>query len=353
MGLTSIVEPNLQLDEIHPPPSNPPQAPHLNIIGGAGTFAALGARLHSPPPLSATVAHVIDAGPDFPPSIRSTILSWRTNAIWRSRTDSTTRAWNGYRTATPDRRDFCYLTAKRHVTVDDLPSPLLRSKVYHLICSPDRCIQLVQRLLARRLEHAPHLPRPQFVWEPVPDRCVPDQLPALLSACTYVDVVSPNHHELSSLLSSSAPSLASIESQALHLVSHSLGPRNSSHHDKGPTVVVRAGELGCLIASPHVPSSIWLPSFHVDQARVTDPTGAGNAFLGGLAVGLARGVDVIEAARWGTISASLCIEQVGVPMLSCYNDSDDKRAESWNGQSVQARLDEFRARSLTPVVSPR
>lgn len=38
--------------------------------------------------------------------------------------------------------------------------------------------------------------RPLFIWEPVPDLCVPDQLQACRAALQHVDVISPNHTEL-------------------------------------------------------------------------------------------------------------------------------------------------------------
>jgi hypothetical protein len=38
--------------------------------------------------------------------------------------------------------------------------------------------------------------RPLFIWEPVPDLCVPSELDACRKALSYVDVISPNHAEL-------------------------------------------------------------------------------------------------------------------------------------------------------------
>jgi sugar/nucleoside kinase (ribokinase family) len=76
---------------------------------------------------------------------------------------------------------------------------------------------------------------------------------------------------------------------------------------------------------------------------VVDPTGGGNGFLGGLAVGLVRtDFDVVEAARWGSVAASFTIEQVGMPQLTA---STDDTTELWNGVSVQERLRDFQQRS--------
>ena len=81
-------------DEIH---FRPPIPPVFNILGGAGAYSALGARLLSPPPLSKSVGGIVDAGTDFPLELRETISSWRTSCLLRETPDRlTTRGWNGY-----------------------------------------------------------------------------------------------------------------------------------------------------------------------------------------------------------------------------------------------------------------
>ncbi|CAK7269236.1 hypothetical protein SEPCBS57363_003499 [Sporothrix epigloea] len=69
------------------------------------------------------------------------------------------------------------------------------------------------------------------------------------------------------------------------------------------------------------------------KLRVVDPTGGGNAFLGGFAVAVARGKSLDEAAAWGNIAASFAIEQVGMPVLG----EDAKGRETWNGVRVDDR----------------
>jgi len=83
-------------DEIHPPPSAANQTPQLNIIGGAGTYSAIGARIVSPPPASSRVGWIVDCGSDFPNELRETIASWETGVLLRQRDGLTTRGWNGY-----------------------------------------------------------------------------------------------------------------------------------------------------------------------------------------------------------------------------------------------------------------
>lgn len=56
--------------------------------------------------------------------------------------------------------------------------------------------------------------------------------------------------------------------------------------------------------------------------------------------------DVVEAARWGSVAASFCIEQVGVPTLSTVVESRTCVDEVWNGERVFDRLGEYRRRTL-------
>jgi adenosine kinase len=44
---------------------------------------------------------------------------------------------------------------------------------------------------------------------------------------------------------------------------------------------------------------------------VRDPTGAGDAYRGGLLAGLARGYDIITCAEIGSVAGTYCVEQVG------------------------------------------
>lgn len=84
----------------------------------------------------------------------------------------------------------------------------------------------------------------------------------------------------------------------------------------------------------------WIAPYHQDSTRVVDPIGGGNTFLGGMAVALARGHSLDDAAAWGSVAASFAIEQVGMPHLTGKADG----TEIWNGESVRQRLQAFRSR---------
>jgi sugar/nucleoside kinase (ribokinase family) len=317
-------------------------------MGGAGTFSAIGARLFSPPPQSRSVGWIIDAGTDFPTELKEHISSWETGVLIQPRNAPTTRGWNGY--GENDHRAFKYLTEKKRLTADDLTPELLAAKSFHLICSAVRCGELVQRLKERRAEALGQTSaEPIIVWEPVPDLCTPEELENTKSALKCVDVLSPNHEELGALFDfqhAASVEKWAIEKHAEDLVAGGIGANGNG------VIVVRSGKEGCYIArSGGDETSCWLPAYHTDQKKVVDPTGGGNGFLGGLAVGLVRsGFDVVEAARWGSVAASLCIEQVGMPQLTA--PASAGTSELWNGISVEDRLRELKERTARSSEKP-
>lgn len=365
-----------------------------NILGGAGTYSALGARLFSPGSQSSSIGWIIDQGSDFPETLTTLIDTWETSALYRSDPDRlTTRGWNGY--DEHENRAFRYMTPKKRLTAEDLTPALLSSRSFHLICSPARCRELVLEIKERRsglsTPGGRALPRPIFIWEPVPDLCTTDELLNCTNTLPLVDVCSPNHSELAGFMGDSGidPETGEISTAAIERSCEQL---LGSMPLQSFSLVVRAGEKGCYLArnggrkrkirssgkrkkpAAAIHGSLqpdtdmmalfaglmqdpegsvteeeievdpgvekWIPAFHTDKEKVIDPTGGGNTFLGGLAVGLARGKSLEEAAIWGSIAASYAIEQVGPPMVEKSEDG----VERWNGVSVDQRLEEFQAR---------
>ena len=71
--------------------------------------------------------------------------------------------------------------------------------------------------------------------------------------------------------------------------------------------MVTLGEKGALFHAPG--KSVLLPAFHAGP--VVETTGAGDAFNGGFAVALARGMDPVEAARFGCAVAGISVTRPG------------------------------------------
>jgi 1D-myo-inositol 3-kinase len=74
--------------------------------------------------------------------------------------------------------------------------------------------------------------------------------------------------------------------------------------------IVTDGDRGCLVLWEG--REVQVPAF---TANELDPTGAGDCFLAGFAVGLLRGRDPIEAARFASFCGALAVAQAGVPRL--------------------------------------
>ncbi|KAL1955569.1 hypothetical protein VTO42DRAFT_8448 [Malbranchea cinnamomea] len=340
-----------------------PTPPVKDIIGGAGSYAVVGARIVFGRESSRHVGWVVDTGADFPPSIRDTISSWETNCLMRENpTRLTTRGWNGY--GDNEKRAFKYLTPKIRLDHNSLPVHMVFSKTYHLICSASRCCEIIQGILERRERLLPEvknlLPsasqRPIFVWEPVPDLCRPDELPKFYEAIRLVDVVSPNHSELAGYFGKTEWNFSDPDDQRIveTVVNAGIGL------DGNGLFVVRAGKSGCYGFSRRG-KCLGLPA--CQGLNVVDPTGAGNTFLGALAAALVcprRKIlhEVINSVlgqskawaniceAWGhegnvpaslicaTVAASFVIEQIGMPVLSVAEGQEER----WNGMSYTERL---------------
>lgn len=400
------------IDEIEWPDNKHPT--QTNLIGGAGTYASLGCRLAlSPailhnPTLPESVSWIVDTGTDFPPSCIAAINSWRTNCIFRNDpTRLTTRAWNGY--GPGDFRAFKYVTPKRRLEVSDLDRRQLQAQSFHMVCSAERCRTLVGELSEARthLSQETKPDSPVIIWEPIPDLCTPEELIKVRNAAANCTVISPNHDELRTFFEPHEAEQSSQEELVLKLMGWncpsedtSLDPStdniNGVHRPffsniQTPICIIREGANGSTAylrisgSSTHtsIPQvlSIHLPAFHTAQAsaRVIDPTGGGNTYLGALAIALTRPFHdklptavssyfdavkinhldaplpstdhtralneqakrIVIAMTTATIAASFAIEQFGVPQL---DDKAPNTDELWNGQTVTARLGEYLSR---------
>lgn len=75
-----------------------PRLPALNILGGAGSYAVLGARLVCGPKRSSDIGWTIHQGFDFPEAVKRQIDTWHTSCNFIQTPDRlTTRALNVYR----------------------------------------------------------------------------------------------------------------------------------------------------------------------------------------------------------------------------------------------------------------
>ncbi|EXJ81713.1 hypothetical protein A1O1_07778 [Capronia coronata CBS 617.96] len=329
------------------------RAREQSIIGGAGTYAALGARLAAGAQQAKYVSWIVDVGSDFPAEFRALIDSWHTNCVFRLDTARlTTRAWNGY--GPNEYRAFKYLTPKLRLDQDSLSDEQVLARSFHMVCSASRCISLVEGIMARRRRLAIDEPRPVFVWEPIPDLCSPEELQRLREAATFVDVVSPNADEFAAFFTS-MPEYADRRAAVGHL----LGMGDAQ--PLKTVLVIREGAHGCTTYSGR--TSLHLRAHHQSSERVVDPTGGGNTFLGALAIAMTgtacpaqdtldmsdvagsafQQQGLLLALLHATIAASYAIEQTGMPSLS------NPDCDCWNGQAYLERFLEYLKREKAHI----
>ncbi|CCH41006.1 putative D-beta-D-heptose 7-phosphate kinase [Wickerhamomyces ciferrii] len=323
------------IDEIHFP-ENSGKESHYNVIGGGGTYGALGSRIISGFKNSQKIGWIIDKGNDFPSEVESYLKSWETGAIWRGTPERlTTRGWNMY--GDREFRDFKYLSEKKRITVDDLLKyeQLLNSESFHLICSPQRSLEILSSLNKARLSNVSN---PIIIWEPVPDLCLPENLQDCLSVLKNLDVLTPNAEEAARFFGKPEPTTKeeheSIAQQFLPYLTH------DSQFQTGSGIVLRAGAEGCYVLTNKGVSK-WFPAYHNNanpNRSVIDPTGGGNTFIGGFTTGFVMSKGNWEiAAICGNISAGIAIEQIGMPKF----DNIAGKGDFWNGKSINDRISDY------------
>lgn len=128
------------------------------------------------------------------------------------------------------------------------------------------------------------------ILNPAPARPVPDEVLA------NVDILTPNESEAKTLLGHPPDARIAPEDLGRELLKH--GPKR---------VIVTLGEQGAFIATPEFESHV--PAISVPAV---DTTGAGDAFTAGLAVALARGVELEAAVRFAAVTGGLAVTKQGV-----------------------------------------
>jgi ribokinase len=130
------------------------------------------------------------------------------------------------------------------------------------------------------------------ILDPAPAQALPQSLLRL------VDFLTPNQSEAATLLGNPSwliRDFSDAEEAAAQLLT--LGPS---------TVVMKLGALGCLVANGRMKTRI-----RGFQVAAVDSTAAGDAFNGALAVALAEGRPVHEAAAFANASAAICVTRHG------------------------------------------
>jgi ribokinase len=130
----------------------------------------------------------------------------------------------------------------------------------------------------------------KVVLNPAPARLLPDEI------YKNVDVLVPNETEISLLTGLPVNTIGQAEQAADRLLEMGAGEVVLTLGGRGALVVIPGG------SSTHIPP-------HVVQ--VVDTTAAGDAFVAGLAVGLAQGLNLVEASRLGNAAGAVAVTRLG------------------------------------------
>lgn len=273
-----VVVGNLTIDDVVLPDGTT----SMGSLGGNAIWAALGARLWEP-----SVGIVTRRGDDLPETTLDELRSLGIALDGVVPVDGPTiRNWVIYER--DGSRHWLYRTpADRYrevaVRASDLPAAWSESRAVHVASMSIDAAEAVIGELRRRGTAA------KVILDTHEDYTVSvrDRLLALAAA---VDVFAPSRDELADLLGYDDPERAVRE----------LGATVPG------AIVVKLGADGCLVADGE--SIERVPAV---EASVVDVTGAGDAFCGGLAAGLAAGLSVTDAVRRGAESAAKAISVFG------------------------------------------
>jgi sugar/nucleoside kinase (ribokinase family) len=96
-----------------------------------------------------------------------------------------------------------------------------------------------------------------------------------------------------------------------------------------PLIGLKCGADGCIAHAAGSRDLVFVPAVPV---MATDATGAGDTFCGGTLVGYVRTRDPLEALLHGAVSASFCVETVGVTgLLNAPPDVAHRRLDALRG----------------------
>ncbi|KAK8066705.1 hypothetical protein PG997_013452 [Apiospora hydei] len=349
----------LVLDELHLPDGQILR----DDIGGSGAWSMLGARIAMGHPDAQKVGSFIVAGHDFPDSVTQAVR--RLGVTLEMMVDPTRESTEASWLLTMKTRRSCISPSRF--------SPRLLS--YPAICSPrgpSICYFPLKpswpkfpRLLSRR--QAAGIREPTFiVWEPLPWKCTPENLEAHKEASKLVSVFSPNHLELLGLFGNAKPNSTDTPNDDGAKSQQAVIKKCGTELFEGVAdgawqgmLVVRCAEMGCFAKSAAGGglSNMFRP-YHIDQKAVVDATGAGNTFLGALAVSLVAAAQKTDSSEQATqqqevtaaapvmgdasqitetivrasVVASFAIEQIGFPDRTLVAG-----VERWNGDTFTRR----------------
>ena len=263
----------------------------METVGGSGTHALIGMRLWSD-----RLGFLAAVGSDFGPAQREQLsrLQIDLRGLVTCEGMPTARAWQLFE---PDERRIEIFRTELddfnrcRVRFQDMPADYQQAKGIHLQWG--QTLAEIQTLVDQLRAANPSV---CLVWEPATEG--PEaRRERYRSLFKDLDLVSPDLGQAQGITGVDDPDVA-----AKTLIG--WGAKR---------VAVRMGAAGSIVRTAD--GSGWqIPA--VPPAQLVDVTGAGNAYNGGILVGLGDGLETLEAALRGAVSASFALEQFGIPTLT-------------------------------------
>ncbi len=296
--MSLLVVGSLAFDDIESPSGK-----RANILGGSATYFSLAASAFTPVRLVGSV------GEDFPIEIAA---GWKDRGIDVAGIEvvrgGKTFRWSGRYAGDMNSAETLRTELNVLGTFQPKIPERFRSSEFLFLANTHPAVQ--KSVLAQ-------VERPRFVLADTMNLWIEKERPGLLEVLGGVDGLLINDEEARML--SGARNLIAAGKKIL-----GMGPK---------FVIVKKGEHGSFLFSAD--RFFALPAYPID--RVTDPTGAGDSFAGGLMGSLARGGDVTlgnirRGMVYGTVTASFTVEKFGTEAIAAM---DTRAAEARYGEFLQ------------------
>ena len=297
--MTLLVTGTIAIDSIHTPTGKAE-----GVLGGSCAYFAAAASFLAP------VRVVAAVGGDWPAEHKSVLEGFANVCLegLQQRPRSQTFAWGGRYFEDPNQRETLYTELG---VLEEEPPPIpeaYRDSEFVFLANthPDVQRQLLGEFPKRKLAVADTMD----LWINVAHR-------ELLEVLGKVDGLVLNDTEAEQLTE-----IGNAFSAARRILEH------------GPTFcIVKKGEHGAILV--HRDGVATMPAFPAEGHQIVDPTGAGDAFAGGLMGHLASAgrtdfESLQTAMAWGTVTASFAIESFGLDRLTAIGRKDiDERLRAF------------------------
>jgi len=293
-----IVTGSIGIDSIYTP-----DAKAERILGGSCAYFAAAASFHGP------VRVVAAVGGDWPDEHRRLLEQFDNICLdgLEVRPNSTTFAWGGRYFSNMNERETLF--TELGVLGEDLPPvpDTFRDSEYAFLANNHPAVQT--QLLG-------HFPNRKLAVADTMDLWINTAHAELLEVMANIDGLVLNDSEAEQLTE-----ITNAVTAARKII------------ELGPTfVVVKKGPHGAVLV--HRDGLATIPAFPAEHHQVVDPTGAGDAFAGGMmghiaAVGMTDFASIQTALAWGTVTASFAIESFGLDRLAeiTRRDIDERMRE--------------------------